>query len=690
MADIEQYKKAIIQAHEAGDYEGAQVLADRLKTLQAAQPEPSLAEQAGGLLETAATIGSSLIAEPVSGLAGIAQSLNPFAEEGAGAEAVSDVREALTYQPRGETGQRYLKNVGETLQPVGEVFQQAEQYLGDTAMEATGSPVVAAAATAVPTAITELAGLGAGKRAVTSTARRTAKAERGLQDVKDLASGKSSTETISQGVKTVESGTPEEVLQMAQLDPEFFRAADELGISTEPLAAFASESSQFRDISGALRSVPGSMLDVQARDFIKQTADSADNLIQQYGGTLDKAELDNRFKNDSLRVIDDLADEADNLYSEVRQQLPPQSRAIPSNTLSFLDGVAEDLGGVDNLPPELKGLYESISKDGGPTIGLIDLKRKEFGQATRKGGGRFKDVESGIAKAIYNRLSSDLDVVAESAGLQDLTNLAKETVKRRKVMEDNLTKLYGRDLNKSLGDTVGASIKGLAKGRVDQFSEVMRSIPKEKRGEVVLSYMNDVFKGTGADQQSLNATQFTKWYDTINRSPRVKSALYANLPKESRKAIDNLYKVSKGISRSQSQTVKTGAINSLFNNDTGFVRKLVGNSAAQVAGRVLGGPAGSLAFDATTEFLSQSSNSAKRASDMLASPQFQDLVRKAVTDGIVDATNINKKLKEAERRVMQTKKYQRWAESLDADSKSALAGGLIPYLFKQEDQDEQQ
>lgn len=99
------------------------------------EPERSLGEQVVGGLETAATIASGALAEPIAGVAGIAQSLNPFADEGAGAEAVKSTQEALTYQPRTEAGQESLQATGEALKPVGDFFQDIESGLGDYAFE---------------------------------------------------------------------------------------------------------------------------------------------------------------------------------------------------------------------------------------------------------------------------------------------------------------------------------------------------------------------------------------------------------------------------------------------------------------------------------------------------------------------------------------------------------------------------
>jgi hypothetical protein len=124
----------------------------------------SISENTGGgieqVVEPLATIVSSVVAEPIAGLAGIAKAVNPLAEQGAGAKAVESTREALTYKPRTQAGQAGLNAAGEVLQPVGEAISSVEGYLGDTTMEATGSPALAAAMTALPTLAGELTGLG--------------------------------------------------------------------------------------------------------------------------------------------------------------------------------------------------------------------------------------------------------------------------------------------------------------------------------------------------------------------------------------------------------------------------------------------------------------------------------------------------------------------------------------------------
>jgi hypothetical protein len=164
---------------------GQQPLASGLSPRQELEQLRTRAQQApeqpsfpgAGIIEPAATLISGAIAEPVAGLAGIAQAVNPFAEEGAGARAVEATREALTFQPRTRAGQESLQAVGGVLAPVGEALQAAETFLGDETFEATGSPALAAAAATLPTAVIEAIGLASTKGVVKGAARTKALAK---------------------------------------------------------------------------------------------------------------------------------------------------------------------------------------------------------------------------------------------------------------------------------------------------------------------------------------------------------------------------------------------------------------------------------------------------------------------------------------------------------------------------------
>ena len=164
-----QLETALINADKAGDAEAATALANALKSGKYEQkpvsqlPKQSEEQKLMGtnVDETLLTMASGAIAEPIAGLAGIAQTLNPFAEPGAGAQAVEATREALTFQPKTQEGQQTLETVAGVVEPVGKAISATENAMGDFAFDLTGSPDIATLAKSTPTILMELLGLRA-------------------------------------------------------------------------------------------------------------------------------------------------------------------------------------------------------------------------------------------------------------------------------------------------------------------------------------------------------------------------------------------------------------------------------------------------------------------------------------------------------------------------------------------------
>ena len=99
-----------------------------------------------GGIENVASMGASAITEPLAGLAGIAQSLNPFADKGAGAKAVESVRDLTSISPSTETGISQQQAIGDLLKPVAE----ANKSVGEFAYKMSRSPEVIALSSSVP------------------------------------------------------------------------------------------------------------------------------------------------------------------------------------------------------------------------------------------------------------------------------------------------------------------------------------------------------------------------------------------------------------------------------------------------------------------------------------------------------------------------------------------------------------
>lgn len=681
----------------------------------------ALAKQVKGVGEVGGFLGASTVAKPVSGLGGLATTALEGSE--AGAEEVARQQKLLTPE-LSEEGQAVLQSVGgglkslaelpgidkiiETSKSAQDLITKAFEVTGQSLAGEKGKQVLGSIGQGTPQAIIEGALI---KGAIPKSAglRQFASEARIPKIIADTKAGTITDDALKPIAEVIKKGTDEDLAKIVNTDKEFFRAADELGVNVEPLASFASKNPQFRAVEGGLASVPSSALDVQTKAFISNVSQKADDLIEQFGGTLDKGQLNIDFKRAALTNVENLAQQADDVYGSIAKVLPKSERFAAPETVGFIQSKIKELGGIKELPPKLRAILNNlesktkttkgkkvvnpatgeVSFSGAgtetinPTLGKIDQIRREVGQALNKKSGAFKDTEQGLLKALYARLSKDQDAIAETAGFGDITKSAKGLITQRKVLEDNITTLLGKDLNQALSVNVAGAVKGLAKNDIARFNSVIQAIPKNQRQSVVLTAMNDVFKGSGVGQQSLNPTQFTKWFQTIERSPAVKKALFENLPAGSPQAIQNLFKVSSGISRALGDRVTTGRLNAMFNEETGFIRRMVGRAAPSVVAAATGSPSASFMTNASLEFLQQSTNGAKRAADMLASPQFQAIIRRSVKEGVIDGNKAaSQGLQKAETAIKNTKPYKQWVKALSPEQQKNLNdSGLIGYLF---------
>lgn len=552
--------------------------------------------------------------------------------------------------------------------------------------------------------------LSAGARSV--AAKFGTKAELAEQAAQSLIGKfRSADEVTPESVGPFLKGKVESVAEFADVDPQILRAIEEEGIKQTPITSQVSRSSQFRDIEQALATVPGSSLDRQSREFIKAVSRRADDLILESGGSIDKAAVSDNFSQAMTDTISELGDQADVVYKSLDDLIDPTTRVRADSTVSFIQEKARELGGVDKLSPRMKKLLNDLSPKTGskqrsfsvvtganvtpgevklPTHELLSQRRREIGQALNKKSGNFKDEEQGLLKALYARLSQDQDVVAEAIGghVSNIARTAKDLIIQRKQLEENAVALLGRDLSKSITEVVGASIKGLPKKGIAQFQKRINAIPEGNRQEIVATALNDIFRGAGAGKQAFDATQFSKFMDDLNRSPTAKKALLSQLPTRSRRSLENLNKIAKGISEAQLQKTPTGRILSLFDQKTGLVKKLVGRvagGAAYMAGG--GGLSGGAASDAVSELLTQKTGKAVAASDLLASQKFQNMVKTAVREGSIEGGQVSRNLQTAEAALRKSEAFQQWANTIEDSALSdALKNGTIgisAYLFSE-------
>lgn len=284
-------------------------VADTLDAGQQAAPEFA----GSGVVEPLATAVTGAIAEPIAGIAGTLQAINPFAEEGAGARAVEATREALTFQPRTEAGQESLQAVGEVLAPVTEAIGAAESFLGDRTFEATGSAALAAAAKSIPTVIGEVLGISSAKGGVKAAQRARNAAKQGKI-----------TREITEAAPSIE--------QLKDTSRAIYREIDDAGITLK--------SGAFNDLTSRIeRSVNKAGLD---RDVTPKAAKALARFQELRGADVPLSEVDN------LRTV----------AQNAAKSLEPAESALGSKIVEITDEFLDQAGtrALKGDPADVKAL----------------------------------------------------------------------------------------------------------------------------------------------------------------------------------------------------------------------------------------------------------------------------------------------------------------------------------------------
>lgn len=501
--------------------------------------------------------------------------------------------------------------------------------------------------------------------------------------------------------------TMERLADEVQPDETILQAADRLGIRDHLTPSQYSKSQAYREIEQSISTIPGSQLNTQQKQATALLAQKADDLIQKYGGSIDKAAVSTDFKNRGVALVDDLEKQSNDLYDQVNRAIPPTTRITADSTLGYLTNKAKEVGGADALSPlekrtltMLSGGTKAVPADPNSSVGLaslgqakdyerilptyarVDQLRKQVGEGLR-GRGAFKDAEAGSLKQLYSKLSEDQQTSANKLGAGDLFSAAKQLVARRKAIEDDLTAVLGKDLGGVITSRTGNAIKALGTGNYKDFDMLMSKIPKDMQQRVVMTSLNDALTFNSREQKKLSAPGFVDWYEGLKRNNSARRRLYQYMPKEARRTLDDIAKVAKGMRDASKEHVRTGTIIGMmesFASAGGLLSKIYGlgkNVAlAEGAGHLAGAPGVGGAMVVAKALSREKTPIMKAADEMLASSQF----RSALNDHMRAAGNV-KRAAAAEAKLTKTKEYQKWLRTLSKSTQAAIQSqGALTWL----------
>lgn len=379
----------------------------RIIELGGLQEEPSLAEQALGVLETGLSVGSTIIAEPAAGIAGGVTTL--LAGPEAGEAVISGTREALTFEPVTEAGKETAKSLGKVLEPLGEVISGAQEFLGDSVFEVTGSPALASAAATMPAAILEIIGFK-GTQALQRLGKasaRTTKAAKNINRARKKLQAKAAKKIPTEIVEAAPT-----IQQLKKVSGGLYKEVDNFGVKVKPEAfdSFATNAQKF-----AIEKGLDPVLTPGATQLLKR-------LDEVKGQTLTTTQID------TLRKV------AQNTAGSAEAA----DRLIGSRVVSMMDDLLEDSRGL--IVPE--GVNPA-------DISLrLKAARKLWGQARRG-----EIIEEAFARAQHtasgfeNGLRQEFRALLKTKRTRQLFSAEEQALMRRVSQGDiktNLAKTLGK------------------------------------------------------------------------------------------------------------------------------------------------------------------------------------------------------------------------------------------------------
>lgn len=694
MATLQQLETALVNADKAGDQDAARQLAaviqrarqdpanqipdsDVQETIQRPE-ETTIGQDIAGAGEAALALGTGATSGTLGMIGGTLQGLaqqllsGQFGTRDA-ADAVEQAatrgQEALTYAPRTQSGQEQTQAVGEALAPLAAVAPMTAE-LGAIAQGARAAAPVARAAiadTAAPIqrgaqAITEAvrpasADIQAGIRAAAPEVPAAAPAPMAATDLsaltKQAATATGKAQTRAQKILAGEAAP----------DAETIAAAKRLGIDDNLQADHVTTNQSFRELSQAVKSIPGSAARAQEMEGLQAIGKRADDLITELGGTKDLSNLSDNIKTQMLKTGDELENAANGLYTQIRENIPVGTRASIPSTLAFIEDRVATLGGRENLSPLEKSIVKKLSPKAvsetemvpgragvtsptsrvsqtevQPLYGLVDDVRKTVGQAARMGG-PFKDADTGLAKKLYELITEDQNAAVRPLGMSEVIDAAKAAVRARKSLEDDTISLFGKNLGNSIVGNLAGGTMALGKGDTSKFVKMMNAIPANLRQEATASALNYAF-GKATQNGSLNFNTFARWYEGLERNKQAKSALLANLPKEGRQSLEDLYRVSNGIASASKERIVTGRLNAITKELEGTdsaiqriydaAKKAGGIAAAEAATSSVGAPGVGLASGITSALMKAKPDVMKAADKLISDPAFIAMAKASV------------------------------------------------------------
>jgi len=481
----------------------------------------------------------------------------------------------------------------------------------------------------------------------------------------------------------------EEIAATMTMNPRRVAAHEAAGINA-PIGALTDDVAA-QELSGTLAAVPGSKASEALDAYTKALTEHAKKITDDAVGSLDSGAVSESLKMSMQDTIKRLGDDSSVIYSKINE-LVPQNTIVNSKPLlnEIQKRAANRQEGIKGLSAVEQDVFKTMK--GKPTYADVDALRKKIGDSIGSFKGHYVNEEKGTLNRLYSQLTRIQEGVADQVGngAGTLWKSAKEMDVARFKAQEGSEYLFGSNLAGSVSKKMESAISMLAKREPKAFQQVIKNVPDDYKGKVLMSALDNVMRKSYASGDALDANGFAKFWGELSRSPTNKAMLTKHLPEGAAERLDNLSIMAQGLANINKNKVKTGIQADAFRNfdaTGGLVDKLynVADTVAKVpvVGAAVGAPTIRVASSILKMGQAEKTPAIQAADDLLASPEFRTAVL---------STNKGPKIAQiAEARLKKTAAYKGYIDEMNkTNSKKALnavsSQGLIGYLLSGEEE----
>lgn len=442
-------------------------------------------------------------------------------------------------------------------------------------------------------------------------------------------------------------GNPAAVQQLAELmavDEGAAAAAKRLGIDLP--ADVLSESEQIKAVFGGVRGKVGSEAEGAWSRTVKEAADKADEVVQQFDGAASPAAVSDKVLGSLNGSRDALKAEAKVLYDAVDAVIQPSARVTMDNVSEVvsksLKDLAGDAGALSDGERRLLRLAEKAQQEGTEGVATHEAMRRvksDLQRAIRMGDGPFAGNDIRRLKVLERALKADELANAERLGGAEVraqVRAAHQMTAKQKALEERIVGAFGRDKEGSAAALIQGAIADASKGNGARLAKLLKVVPEELRGEVLMTGLSSSTRAKGGVAAGgFGFAEFAKTYAGLRQKGN--EAIYGQIAKElgpeRAGALRDLFEISKRVTEARAAIKQTGKANQPFMQALeaeGLIERLAGNpvvkSAAVGAGAGAGGGLGAIGANALLNFLAKGDKEVvQRLGKLLISPEFSAL-----------------------------------------------------------------